>query len=242
VFERALAKLPADRFSSCRSFVAALRLVCGSEEATVTRRFSPVVAADFPTQVIRSGSGRRKPVLLATGVAVALVAGGAITAAFLLGTGRSAAPPAVKTVTRPTHTTTPTTTAKVATPTPLVTEAGASNLNTRGYRLLLAGNYAAALPLLQRAVGGLSDPRNPVTAYANFNLGQTLVRLGRCSEATPYLQRALQLEPNSQAAQAAVAYDQRCAGLPPANPAAAHFPPGHGDKKKKHASHGGPGD
>ncbi len=242
VFDRALAKLPADRFPSSRAFVAALRLACQHEEGAVTRRLSPVAAADFPTQVIRRRSRRRKPALFATGIAVALLAGGAITAASLLGTGRTAAPPAVKTLTRPTHTTTPTTTAKGATPKSPLTQAGASDLNTRGYRLLLAGNYAAALPLLQQAVGGLSDPTNPVTAYANFNLGQTLVRLGRCTEAMPYLQRALQLEPKSQAAQAALVYDRQCAGLAPANPAAAHVPPGHRGEKKGHAKPGKPRD
>ena len=61
----------------------------------------------------------------------------------------------------------------VATPPKVVPAAsGPSDLNTPGYRLMLAGNYAAALPFLRQAVAGLLDPANPVTAYANFNLGQ----------------------------------------------------------------------
>jgi Tfp pilus assembly protein PilF len=116
------------------------------------------------------------------------------------------------------------------------TQADASDLNTRGYRLILAGSYSAALPLLQRAVVGLTDPANPVTAYANFNLGQTLVRLGRCTDAMPYLQRALELEPESSQVHAAVAYARQCAGAAPAN-AAAHIPPGHGGAKKRHSDH-----
>ena len=76
---------------------------------------------------------------------------------------------------------------------------------------MLAGDYNAALPLLQQAVAGLADPANPVTAYANFNLGQTLVQLGQCSSALPYLQRAVQLEPARQEARAALRYAEQCA-------------------------------
>jgi tetratricopeptide (TPR) repeat protein len=115
------------------------------------------------------------------------------------------------------------------------TQADASDLNTQGYRLLLVGNYSAALPLLQRAVAGLADPTNPVTAYANFNLGQTLVRLGRCDEAMRYLQRALQLEPASQQVADAIGYARRCAGAPAAQPADAQFPPGRRGNSNRHA-------
>ncbi|HLK44697.1 MAG TPA: tetratricopeptide repeat protein, partial [Acidimicrobiales bacterium] len=107
-----------------------------------------------------------------------------------------------------------------------LTSAGYSNLNTRGYRLMLSGHYDAALPLLQHAVVGLDDPANPVTGYANFNLGQTLVRLGRCDEALPYLERASHLEPTSSEAQSALVYARSCAGESPP-PAAAAGPPGH---------------
>ena len=91
---------------------------------------------------------------------------------------------------------------------------------------MLAGNYAAALPLLQQAVAGLDDPANPVTAYANFNLGQTLVRLSQCAAAMPYLQRAQQLEPARHEVEDALDYANRCAG-PQAQPAAAGGQP-HG--------------
>ena len=69
-----------------------------------------------------------------------------------------------------------------------------------------------ALPLLDRAVRGLTDPGDPVTAYANFNLGQTLVRLGHCSAALSYLQRAVQLEPDRHEAKDALESAQDCAG------------------------------
>jgi len=50
-----------------------------------------------------------------------------------------------------------------------------------------------------------------VTAYANFNLGQTLVRLGRCADAIPYLQRAQRLEPQRHEVHDALKGAQRCA-------------------------------
>jgi tetratricopeptide (TPR) repeat protein len=60
------------------------------------------------------------------------------------------------------------------------------------------GSYAAALPLLQQAVQSLAGtgPGDPYEAYANYNLGYTLYRLGRCGEAVPYLKRAEKLEPD----------------------------------------------
>ena len=45
-----------------------------------------------------------------------------------------------------------------------------------------AGDYAGALPLLQQAVAKLSGVGFPNEAYANYNLGYTLLQLGSCSE------------------------------------------------------------
>jgi Tfp pilus assembly protein PilF len=60
------------------------------------------------------------------------------------------------------------------------------------------GNYASALPLLQQAVQALrgTGPSDPYEGYANYNLGYTLYKLGQCSQAVTYLQRAQQLEPD----------------------------------------------
>jgi TolA-binding protein len=70
-------------------------------------------------------------------------------------------------------------------------------LNDRGYALMRAGNYNAALPLLQNAVRKLrgSGPGDAYEAYANYNLGYTLLQLHRCRDAVSFLQRAQQLEP-----------------------------------------------
>ena len=106
------------------------------------------------------------------------------------------------------------------TPRPTVTSATATpaaaidpvELNTRGYELFLAGKYARALPFLHRAVAGLNDPSNPVTYYANINLGQTLVKLGQCASAIPYLAKATQLEPRNRMARDALGYARACQG------------------------------
>jgi TolA-binding protein len=70
--------------------------------------------------------------------------------------------------------------------------------NDRGYQLMQQGSYSSALPLFQQAVQRLqgTGPSDPYEGYANYNLGYTLYRLGRCSEAVTYLRRAEQLEPD----------------------------------------------
>jgi eukaryotic-like serine/threonine-protein kinase len=227
VFATALAKDPAARFPSCLAFVSALRSACSSHAGTITHRLA-TPALDPPTRIIHPRR-RLRPAVVAGAALVLLSAAG--LAGALLTAGSSPHPQAASTTTL-TRTTTviapPTTSTAPPPPASSAASAGASDLNTRGYRLMLAGNYAAALHLLQQAVAGLADPTNPVTAYANFNLGQTLVQLGQCSSAVPYLQRAAQLEPARQEARAALRYAEQCTSqhgqAGDGGPAA---PPGH---------------
>ena len=74
----------------------------------------------------------------------------------------------------------------------------------------LSGDFGGALPLLQAAVQQLQDSRKPEEAYANYNLGYTLLQLGRCRAAIPYLQRARQLEPQRPEPGAALAKARAC--------------------------------
>jgi Flp pilus assembly protein TadD len=89
------------------------------------------------------------------------------------------------------------------------------------------GRYATALPLLERAVKGLrgTGPSDPAEGYANYNLGYTLLQLGRCPEARTYLQRAQQLEPHRTEVRSALDSVQQC--LAPA-------PNKHDEKKGEH--------
>ena len=85
-------------------------------------------------------------------------------------------------------------------------------LNDQGYAKMRAGDYAGALPLLQQAVQKLSGtgPGDPYEAYANYNLGYTLLQLGRCHEAIPYLQRADELEPQRHEPKQALKQAEKC--------------------------------
>jgi predicted Zn-dependent protease len=50
----------------------------------------------------------------------------------------------------------------------------------------------------------------PYEGYATYNLGYTLLQLGRCGEALPYLQRADKLEPGNAYVQRALARAHSC--------------------------------
>lgn len=60
------------------------------------------------------------------------------------------------------------------------TATGGAVLNDQGYALIQHGEYAAAIPLLQRAVAALRGlgPTDPHEAYANYNLGYALLEVG----------------------------------------------------------------
>jgi serine/threonine-protein kinase len=206
VFQRALAKDPARRYGSCREFVAELRGALAHSAGT-TVAFTPrrPVVAPAPR---RRGAGR-----FLLPLALLLLAGivGAAVAAIVSSGGGSQAGVVTRTVTGPGGTTTvhqtvtQQTTAVAAPPPPPPPPpppaAGTGNghtLNDQGYSRMQRGDYAGALPLLQQAVQQLqgTGPADPYEGYANYNLGYTLYRLGRCSEAIPYLQRAEHLEPD----------------------------------------------
>jgi serine/threonine-protein kinase len=227
VFERALAKDPGVRYPSALEFVASLREAFDNA-AGRTRTLAPVAPAPRPP--------RRTAMWVAA--LVALAASGVIVAALLAANGpeTTASPPATtkKEQTRKQPTTTaPTTTAPTTTaaPPPTTTAApattaappptttapapttGGHGLNGRGYELLLAGDPAGALPLLQQAVVALRGvgPADPTEAYANYNLGVALMQLGRCTEAVPYLEHSVELQPDRETARKGLKEGQKCA-------------------------------
>jgi tRNA A-37 threonylcarbamoyl transferase component Bud32 len=192
----------------------ALPLV-GAAPTAATQRIAPAGECVAPPHASPRSLPRRErslwPVLLTLLFVGAL--GGALAAGLLVrgdthGAATTAPPkPQVTTVVRTVTEGGQTTTVReqVTTPAPTSTPQPSSplsalsghQLNDQGYARIQARDYAGALPLLQAAVQKLSGvgPGDPYEAYANFNLGYTLLQLGRCGDAVPYLQHAKELEP-----------------------------------------------
>ena len=206
VFECALAKDPARRYETCADFVAALRGALATAAGTTQVRAAPVVRPSPP---------RRRNVWPALIALLVLGALGGVLAAFLLtDDGKESSATRAPQVTTVVHTvtaegrtttvreqvtteaatTTPTTTTNASPPPAL----GGHALNDQAYERIKAGDYAGALPMLQQAVQKLSGvgPGDPYEAYANFNLGYTLVQLGQCAAAIPYLEHSKELQPD----------------------------------------------
>jgi tetratricopeptide (TPR) repeat protein len=214
VFQRALAKDPARRYGSAREFVADLRDALSRSAGT--------------TAVLESGPAtqrRARGYLLPLALLLAAGATGAIVAAIVT-SGDSSPTVVTRTVAGPggtttvrqtvTHQTTAATPAPPPPPPPPRPPAAGSadghTLNDNGYTLQQQGNYAAALPLLQQAVQKLAGtgPSDPYEGYANYNLGYTLYKLGRCPEAVTYLKRAERLEPDRSEPRAVRQQAQHC--------------------------------
>jgi hypothetical protein len=75
-----------------------------------------------------------------------------------------------------------------ATPTP-ASPSGAA-LNLAGFRKMQAGDYAGALPLLERAVQKLQGTSSRDEAYADYNLAFTRFQLGNCDGVLELLDRS----------------------------------------------------
>jgi eukaryotic-like serine/threonine-protein kinase len=226
VFARALAKDPARRFGSAAEFVAALRHAL-DEAAGATGVIAPAAVHTAPTRPLppRARPSRRtRPVWLLPllGLLLAAGAGGGVAGALLTGGSNKALPPArpsvsVKTVTAEGTTVVTTATAAAPTTTPTTSSAPTTSsssdpvaLNDQAWSLMKQQNYQAALPLLQQAVRDLQGRTDLTTAYANYNLGVTLIALGHCSEAMPYLEVARQIEPGRHEVHDAIKAAQKC--------------------------------
>jgi serine/threonine protein kinase len=233
VFRKALAKDPRERYESCAEFVAALRDAV-SAAAGATSPLAPVPAPgppatrDVPPPASYRPRRRSSAWPVVALLLAAAVVGGVALAYFVTrddgGTKASVPPPRVRvttvlrTVTKPSGQTTTiqqqTTTRAATTATrPPVSSAGGHTLNDQGYAKMQAGDFAGAVPLLQQAVQKLTGtgPRDPYEAFANYNLGYSLLQLGQCSEAIPYLQNADRLEPWRHEPRQALKKAEKCA-------------------------------
>ncbi len=197
VFRRALAKRPEERYATCAEFVADLRAALDRAAGTTQTYAAP--PARVPPPTVRRSAAPRWPLFAAVLGAAFLV--GVILAVVLTrpSAQHDAATPAPKTAPTTTAetttaqtttaetTTAQTTTAEATTApttTPQPTASSPQQLNDDAWALMQQGRYSEALPLLEQAVPALqgAGPSDPTEGYANYNLGYTLVQLGRCSD------------------------------------------------------------
>ncbi len=86
-------------------------------------------------------------------------------------------------------------------------------LNDRGFALVQQGEYAEAVPVLQRAVEQFpSDSDDLSYGFALFNLGRALRLSGRPAEAIPVLERRAQIPNQPEVVQAELEAARRDAG------------------------------
>jgi eukaryotic-like serine/threonine-protein kinase len=164
VFRHALAKDPADRPATAQELVTELRSALAADAPAPTR----ALAEQSTARVVHRTRRMSKGALVALVVTALLVAG--FVAAALVAAGgdgqRSAASrePQSRGATSTASTTTETT------QTADTRIADGIALGNQGFQLQEAGDYAAAIPLLRRAVLALSGTGLIEEAYASYNL------------------------------------------------------------------------
>jgi hypothetical protein len=220
VFRRALAKNPAARYGSCLELVHGLRAALAEGE-TRTQVLAPAAPAPAPTATTRAGPAPPPPgrpgrgpsarVLALVGLLIAaLAAGAALAAALADGDGDgSGTRVSVRTITGEgttvresvtvTTTTAPTTTTAATTQTTAPTTEDlsideAKGLNDQAFGLMQEGRYEEALPLAQQALAALEGSGDDYEAFANYNVGRSLIELGRCEEGLTYIDRSEELQ------------------------------------------------
>jgi serine/threonine-protein kinase len=208
VFQRALAKAPADRYPTAAELVAELRAALHEDAGTtgwvlpawatapteVTQVARPPVPASLPRRAEPGRSRRRLVpllivVLLAAGVAAALaatrgsphVAGGKRRPVTILRTVTEPGRTIEQTVTAPAPPPAATPPITVPPTAPSRTSPTGAGLNLEGYTKMRAGEYQGALPLLQQAVQQLNGTGSLDEAYADYNLAYTRYELGQCT-------------------------------------------------------------
>jgi eukaryotic-like serine/threonine-protein kinase len=191
-FRRAMAKNPADRFASSAELVAALRDALA--EPTQTRRTTPVPPT-AATRLHRKRHPWRVPAIIAVLASVAIV-GALIAAAMAGGDGKQTSivtrqgerVTVTETTPPPPPPPPPPSTAEPPPPAPPAPSGqSGKQLTDRSTELMRAGRFDAALPIAQQALAKLQGTGDLYEAYANYNVGRSLIELGRCDEGLPYI-------------------------------------------------------
>jgi eukaryotic-like serine/threonine-protein kinase len=200
VFERALAKDPAQRYETCADFVAALRAAFAEAAGSTSELPAVAPLPTAPTRHIEPRQSRSAWPLLAALLLLGAL-GGALLAHFLTrDDGSNTAPTRVvtqvrtvttqgetRTVERPvTVTTSPAPTSAAPSP----SGASGTALNDAGFAKMRQGDYDGALPLLEQAVQKLQGTGSLTEAYASYNLAYTRFQLGSCDGVLELLDRS----------------------------------------------------
>jgi predicted Ser/Thr protein kinase len=187
VFQRALAKDPAQRYRTSAEFAAALRAAF-ADAAGSTRQMSAVPVA--PARAARAA--RPAWPWLAALLVLGAVAGGLLAYALTRGDNGTTQTTVVTRTHRVTTQGQVTTVTTTTTPTSPSGGQGASGaaLNNAGFAKMRAGDYAGALPLLEQAVQKLQGTRSLDEAYADYNLAYTRYHLGNCDGVLELLDRS----------------------------------------------------
>jgi eukaryotic-like serine/threonine-protein kinase len=221
VFRRALAKNPSNRYPTSVEFVNDLRAALAEAE-TRTQVLAPAPIPPAAAGPPPGPPGRRGPstrALALAGLLIAALGGGAALAAALATDDDNSEPPRaqVRTIERTitqqgeTQTQTVTTTAEgTATTEPTTTTAEGNDdegggggtpsideairLNNEAFALMNQGRYEEALALAQRALAALEGSGRIEEAYANYNVGRSLIELGNCEEGLKFVDRSAQLQ------------------------------------------------
>jgi eukaryotic-like serine/threonine-protein kinase len=206
IFERALAKEPAQRYPTAAEFAGELRRAL-HDDAGDTGWIEPVPVRAPATAATRVAPARghavAPPWLLPLLGLLLLVGAGALIAVLVTrgGDPHPAAQTVVHTVTRPGTTVRQTvTTAPAPPPTtsattqPAQSSASGASLNDAGYTKMQSGDYAGALPLLEQAVQKLSGTGSLTEAYADYNLAYTRLKLGQCTDVLQLLESSKRIQ------------------------------------------------
>jgi serine/threonine protein kinase len=252
ILVQGMAKRPEDRPTTATGFVDALERALRQQAPRGTRTLVLPMREHGRRAALGSPADeRRRPRGIALAALLAAVIGLGI-AAFLSnqGTSHTSSVHAA----RPTHpqprSTTSTTTKRhpetttTATTTASVAPSSADALEARGHQLMLAGDYASAIPIL-REVLNRASPGSLTYAYALFDLGRSLRLAGDPRAAIPLLYQRLQIPDQTETVrselQAALrALGAQASGSKPATPPSSG-PPGQRKKEAKPAGNGGPG-
>jgi eukaryotic-like serine/threonine-protein kinase len=191
-FERVLTKDPAGRPASAQELVGELRHALAPAEAPAPT----LLLAGIPGERVVHRS-RRRPTVAAAAVAATVLLALGFVAAALLASGGDGNRDAAREPQSRRATTSSTTTTEVTT-TETTSTVDALALHEDGYRLMGAGDYAAALPLLRSAVIALNGTGVLDEAWASYNLAFARFASGRCDGVTALLDRSERIQGERQ--------------------------------------------